>query len=146
MLSNATLTKLPYVIAIVIGTLVGSVFAIIECGPVTIVACIFATTLSVFTQQFLQQKSIKKVGSMINTQSAEAVLEREQGVVKWFNFSKGFGFITRDNGEDIFVHFRSIKSEGEGKRGLREGQRVEFTIIEGDKGLQADEVVILARN
>ena len=146
MLSNATLTKLPYVIAIVIGTLVGSIFAIVECGPITIVACVLATTLSVFIQHFLQEKSLKDVGAMLKMPAREAAMEREQGVVKWFNFSKGFGFITRDNGEDIFVHFRSIKNEGDGKRGLREGQRVEFTIIEGDKGLQADAVTIMPRS
>ena len=146
MLSNSTLTKLPYIIAIVVGTLVGSIFAIVECGPITIVACILATTLSVFIQHFLQEKSLKDVGSILKMPAREAAMEREQGVVKWFNFSKGFGFITRDNGEDIFVHFRSIKNEGDGKRGLREGQRVEFTIIEGDKGLQADAVTIIPRN
>jgi cold shock protein len=63
---------------------------------------------------------------------------REQGQVKWFNASKGFGFITRDNGEDVFVHFRSIR--GEGHRVLKDGQRVEFSVSEGDKGLQADDV------
>lgn len=63
---------------------------------------------------------------------------RESGSVKWFNASKGFGFITRDSGDDIFVHFRSIR--GEGHRVLHDGQRVEFVIGEGDKGLQAEDV------
>jgi len=63
---------------------------------------------------------------------------RESGSVKWFNASKGFGFITRDSGDDIFVHFRSIR--GEGHRILRDGERVEFAVSEGDKGLQADDV------
>ena len=63
---------------------------------------------------------------------------REGGSVKWFNASKGFGFITRDSGDDIFVHFRSIR--GEGHRILRDGERVEFAVNEGDKGLQADDV------
>jgi CspA family cold shock protein len=66
---------------------------------------------------------------------------RESGSVKWFSASKGFGFITRDNGEDIFVHFRSIA--GDGHRVLREGQRVEFAVTEGSKGLQAEDVVAL---
>jgi len=66
---------------------------------------------------------------------------KEHGSVKWFSASKGFGFITRDNGEDIFVHFRSIS--GNGHRILREGQRVEFAVIEGSKGLQAEDVVAL---
>ena len=66
---------------------------------------------------------------------------RESGAVKWFNGTKGFGFITRDSGEDIFVHFRSIR--GEGHRTLRDGERVEFVVTDGDKGLQADDVVSL---
>lgn len=66
---------------------------------------------------------------------------KETGSVKWFSASKGFGFITRDNGEDIFVHFRSIN--GNGHRVLREGQRVEFAVAEGSKGLQAEDVVAL---
>jgi cold shock CspA family protein len=63
---------------------------------------------------------------------------REQGQVKWFNATKGFGFITRGQGEDIFVHYRSIR--GEGHRTLREGQPVEFVVIKGEKGLQAEDV------
>ena len=63
---------------------------------------------------------------------------REQGTVKWFNDSKGFGFIQRATGEDVFVHFRAIL--GEGYRSLKEGQAVEFVVTEGDKGLQAEEV------
>ena len=64
--------------------------------------------------------------------------DREQGVVKWFNDSKGFGFIQRESGEDIFVHFRAI--QGEGYRSLQDGQKVEFKVVEGQKGLQAEEV------
>jgi len=67
---------------------------------------------------------------------------REVGSVKWFNVSKGFGFITRDNEEDIFVHYRSIR--GQGRRRLFEGQSVEFAVIDSDKGLQADDVVVLS--
>lgn len=63
---------------------------------------------------------------------------REQGEVKWFNANKGFGFITRDMGDDVFVHYRAIR--GEGHRTLREGQRVDFYLKRGDKGLQADDV------
>ncbi len=66
---------------------------------------------------------------------------REQGTVKWFNDSKGFGFIQRASGEDIFVHFRAI--QGEGYRSLKEGQAVEFIVTESDKGLQAEEVTKL---
>ena len=63
---------------------------------------------------------------------------REVGTVKWFNAAKGFGFITRESGEDIFVHFRSI--QGKGHRSLGEGQRVAFEVTDGEKGLQAVEV------
>ena len=64
---------------------------------------------------------------------------RITGKVKWFNNAKGFGFITRDDSEDdVFVHFRSV--EGEGYRTLDEGQAVEFKLVEGPKGLQAEEV------
>ncbi|MGL4316792.1 MAG: cold shock domain-containing protein membrane protein [Pseudomonas sp.] len=64
---------------------------------------------------------------------------RETGTVKWFNTSKGFGFISRDSGDDIFVHFRAIR--GEGHRVLIEGQRVEFSVMNRDKGLQAEDVI-----
>lgn len=63
---------------------------------------------------------------------------RESGKVKWFNATKGFGFITREQGDDVFVHYRSIR--GEGHRTLREGQSVEFVVTKGDKGLQAEDV------
>ena len=65
--------------------------------------------------------------------------DRATGTVKWFNNAKGFGFITRNEGEDVFVHFRSI--QGDGFRTLDEGQNVEFTLVEGPKGLQAEDVV-----
>ena len=68
--------------------------------------------------------------------------DRETGTVKWFNTSKGFGFISRDSGEDIFVHFRAIR--GEGHRVLIEGQRVEFSVMQRDKGLQAEDVIAAA--
>ncbi|MET4693761.1 cold-shock protein [Endozoicomonas lisbonensis] len=65
--------------------------------------------------------------------------DRETGTVKWFNVTKGFGFITRDQGDDVFVHYRAIR--GEGHRVLTEGQRVEFVVVEKDKGLQAEDVI-----
>jgi CspA family cold shock protein len=66
---------------------------------------------------------------------------REKGTVKWFNNSKGFGFIQRDKGGDVFVHFKAIS--GSGYKSLEEGQRVEFTVTQGQKGLQAEEVTIV---
>jgi len=67
--------------------------------------------------------------------------EKEQGTVKWFNGSKGYGFIERDSGGDVFVHFSAIA--GDGFRNLDEGQRVEFIITEGEKGPQAQDVVAI---
>lgn len=67
--------------------------------------------------------------------------ERITGTVKWFNASKGFGFIEQEGGEDVFVHYSALQSDG--FRTLDEGQRVEFTIEQGPKGLQASNVVAL---
>ena len=67
--------------------------------------------------------------------------ERVTGTVKWFNGSKGYGFISREDGEDVFVHYSAIQSEG--FRTLEEGQRVEFTVERGPKGLQAANVTRL---
>lgn len=86
-----------------------------------LVACIITSKLSGTSKKAI------KVGS-----------GRETGTVKWFNAAKGFGFITRENGEDIFVHFRSI--QGKGHRSLGEGQTVIFEVAESDKGLQAVDV------
>lgn len=84
-----------------------------------------------------KQHTVRKAVSQRD--SARSTTSKEAGSVKWFSASKGFGFITRDNGEDIFVHFRSIA--GTGHRILREGQRVEFAVTQGSKGLQAEDVV-----
>jgi len=65
-------------------------------------------------------------------------LSKEQGVVKWFNASKGYGFIQRQSGEDVFVHFSAIQSDG--YKTLNEGQQVEFEVKQGPKGLQAENV------
>ena len=67
--------------------------------------------------------------------------EKEQGVVKWFNGSKGYGFIERSAGDDVFVHFNAIV--GDGYRNLEEGQRVEFSVVNGQKGLQAENVTVI---
>lgn len=68
--------------------------------------------------------------------------ERETGTVKWFNATKGYGFITRDSGGDVFVHYSAINSTG--YRSLEEGQRVQFAVVEGKKGLQAQEVEVVS--
>jgi CspA family cold shock protein len=68
-------------------------------------------------------------------------LGREYGAIKWFNVAKGFGFITCDSGQDVFVHFRSIR--GQKYRSLQEGQRVSFNVRESDKGNQAEDVTLV---
>jgi cold shock protein len=65
----------------------------------------------------------------------------EQGTVKWFNDAKGFGFISRQNGEDVFVHFSAIQSNG--FRSLQEGQAVQFSVVKGPKGLLAEAVTVV---
>ena len=64
----------------------------------------------------------------------------ETGVVKWFNDTKGFGFIQRSNGQDVFVHYTSINGDEDDRKTLTEGQRVQFKVTNGKKGLQAEEV------
>ncbi len=66
---------------------------------------------------------------------------RQNGTVKWFNDEKGFGFITPESGPDLFVHFRSIESDG--FKTLKEGQKVSFVSVQGQKGLQADQVQVV---
>ena len=72
---------------------------------------------------------------------SKTMSEREIGTVKWFNGSKGYGFIAREDAEDVFVHYTAI--QGEGFKNLDEGQRVEFAVEQGPKGLQAANVVPL---
>ena len=73
-----------------------------------------------------------------NSSTSNSNSDNETGTVKWFNVKKGYGFITRDSGDDVFVHYRNIV--GSGRRAIADGERVSFVVIDGDKGLQADEV------
>lgn len=93
---------------------------------------IIATAIAIHLATNLRLKSR-------SASSTQDLGDRETGTVKWFNTSKGFGFISRDSGDDIFVHFRAIR--GEGHRVLVEGQRVEFAVMQRDKGLQAEDVI-----
>ena len=89
-------------------------------------------------------RSARSVNAELDDEDDDYISEnddRESGSVKWFNVSKGFGFITRENGDDVFVHFRNIR--GRGHRSLNEGQRVKFYVRQSDKGLQAEDVSIL---
>jgi CspA family cold shock protein len=75
----------------------------------------------------------------LNHKYAKGVLVREKGTVKWFNGAKGYGFIQRSTGEDVFVHFSAIQENG--YRTLNEGETVEFDLLKGPKGFQAGNVV-----
>ncbi len=86
---------------------------------------------------------LSRPSTSLNDDDDEYDENAEQGTVKWFNTSKGFGFITREDGSDIFVHHRSIRGQGQGRRRLVEGQRVMFIEGIGEKGPQADNVRIV---
>lgn len=82
------------------------------------------------------------VGTCLIVKVKMTMSARKKGTVKWFNNSKGYGFISVDDGEgDVFVHFRAIR--GDGYRSLEEGQRVEFSVAQGQKGLQAEDVSVV---
>lgn len=108
---------------------------------VTFVIVLAATLIAAMGQS---ASTPQRASSRSTVEDDEEELEnddREEGTVKWFNVSKGFGFITRSNGDDVFVHFRNIR--GRGHRSLTEGQRVRFNVHQSDKGLQAEDVSIL---
>jgi cold shock protein len=109
----------------------------INSGELTILAVLFFMA-SIITALVVTNNKTKSTSQTDQPTPVRINKSRETGVVKWFNTNKGFGFITRDNGDDVFVHFRSIR--GQGHRTLIEGQRVEFNISKGEKGLQAEDV------
>lgn len=82
-------------------------------------------------------REVTALAAGVTTQQAGFAVEK--GTVKWFNEAKGYGFITRDNGPDVFVHYKNIA--GEGFRTLGEGDAVTFEVVEGPKGLQATNVM-----
>ena len=102
-------------------------------NPVLIALFCAATVITAFVTG-----SAAKPASESIPEVAAGDSDRENGTVKWFNVTKGFGFVIRESGEEIFVHFRSIR--GEGRRGLRDGQAVSFVVAETDKGPQAEDV------
>ena len=80
--------------------------------------------------------------TFLGVNSEQVIEDRESGTVKWFNVRKGYGFITRDQGDDIFVHFRSLEDVDKkgGRKVIAEGERVSFVVTNSDKGLQAEKV------
>jgi len=106
-------------------------------NPLQFIAIFIATALAAFISP-----AIKASTTTSAPKATPASKEgREIGTVKWFNVSKGYGFVTRASGEEIFVHFRSIS--GDGRKVLREGQKIEFAVVDGDKGPQAEDVDIV---
>jgi CspA family cold shock protein len=83
-----------------------------------------------------------RYGHLLGFEFFKGLVMREKGTVKWFNAAKGFGFIQRESGEDVFVHFSAIQSNG--YKSLDEGARVEFEVTRGPKGLQASNVEMIA--
>lgn len=129
---EGTLFNIPLVVVIAIGTLITAFISPLLGG---------AAAPSSARPPTPVQTQRQKPEKLRDATPGSVAGPREQGTVKWFNFNKGFGFITRENGEDIFVHFRSIR--GKGRKSLPEGQRVEFVVTQGDKGLQAEDVEII---
>ncbi len=89
----------------------------------------------------LSATSQKMAANSSSRKSEDAIGDRERGTVKWFNATKGFGFITCDNGDEVFVHFRALKNGG--RRSLKDGLAVSFVITSGERGPQASQVEIL---
>ena len=134
------ITKL--IISLVIAVIASTLTTLVISGqlfePQMLVAFFIATTATAL----LVRDNVTHSGSdsdNANQPQSTSDASRDRGTVKWFNVSKGFGFITKDDGEEIFVHFRSIR--GEGRRGLRDGQTVSFVVTDSDKGPQAEDVL-----
>lgn len=86
-------------------------------------------------------KALSKLFTINFTKGASVMAERTEGTVKWFNNTKGFGFISQENGEDVFVHFKAIT--GDGYKSLEENDKVEYSVVQGEKGLQAADVRLI---
>jgi CspA family cold shock protein len=92
-----------------------------------------------FFHEFCQKPLVACISNKCNKET-QAMSERITGTVKWFNGGKGYGFIEREGGDDVFVHYSAIQIEG--YKNLEEGQRVEFSVEKGPKGLQATNVTL----
>ncbi len=121
---------------------------ITQATPLSELAALFCSSfLAVIIMLFSQSIKTEAIGKSPKSAAKKAASSksdpnRETGTVKWFDSNKGYGFITRSMGEDIFVHFRSIK--GNGYRSLYEGQAVDFLVTEGSKGPQAEDIHIVS--
>ncbi|MDY7117059.1 cold shock domain-containing protein [Halomonas sp. SSL-5] len=121
------------------GALSEALFDSLRIGGVAVVYA--AAALAVFLVLLVATLAVNALSpQLVNLAEIESD-DRELGEVKWFNVNKGYGFITRDSGEDVFVHFRAIR--GRGHRTLAEGQKVRYHVVENEKGLQADDVTVI---
>ncbi|PMR76200.1 cold-shock protein [Billgrantia endophytica] len=121
------------------GTLPRQLFATLETGGFTVIYLVVAA--AVFLLLLMATLAVHALSPRLVTLAEVEDDDREIGEVKWFNVNKGYGFIKRDSGEDVFVHFRAIR--GRGHRTLAEGQKVRYHVIENERGLQADDVTII---
>ncbi len=128
-------------ISVILAALISSFLPSSVSGLPAYLICAFLSGIFILSGQSFKIPSKTTGQSKKSTPGTSSDSKRESGTVKWFDSSKGYGFITRSMGEDIFVHFRSIK--GNGYRSLYEGQSVEFTVTEGDKGPQAEDIHII---
>ena len=121
------------------GDLSRELFASLEVGGVALVY--LATAVAVFLITLVATLAVHVLTPTLATRAEVEDDDREIGEVKWFNVNKGYGFITRDGGDDVFVHFRAIR--GKGHRTLAEGQKVRYHVIENERGYQADDVTVI---
>jgi cold shock protein len=121
------------------GILSRELFASLEVGGIARVY--FAAAAAVFALLVLATLAVNALTPQLVNLAEVEDDDREIGEVKWFNVNKGYGFITRDGGDDVFVHFRAIR--GRGHRTLAEGQKVRYHVIENERGLQADDVTVI---
>ena len=133
----------PLLIALLVhltgGVLSRELFASLEVGGVAVVY--FAAAAAVFLLLLIATLALNALTPQLVNLAEVEDDDREIGEVKWFNVNKGYGFITRDDGEDVFVHFRAIR--GRGHRTLAEGQKVRYHVIQNERGLQADDVTVI---
>ena len=138
------------IVSLVIAAAVASAATLLQGKPIPdipmLLACVIAALASAIAVSLpgLASSGKTEAGTTESTpartppSSRQDDADREFGKVKWFNASKGFGFIIKEDGDEIFVHFRSIR--GEGRRGLRDGQQVSFVVVDSQKGPQAEDV------
>jgi cold shock protein len=134
------ITKL--IISLVIATIASTLTTLLLDGELfnlQLQLAFFVATAATALITGTKSTAASPAGRHVTGETTASDTNRERGKVKWFNVSKGFGFIVKDDGEEIFVHFRSIR--GEGRRGLRDGQSVTFVVAESDKGPQAEDVI-----